>query len=126
MKKPGLDWWLYSTSYYWIKRIMFIIILLVIACILILFLIHPFISSWFPFLQINFTLYIYLIITLIIVLMFPSIESIKTEGLEIKIHSPPPLNDFILPPPPNDFILPPPIIADSEKKNQNCFLCDIY
>ena len=97
MKKPELDWWLFSPSNCWIKRILFTILILSILSILTLFLIHPFISSMFPSLQINFNLYIVILITLIIVLILPSIESIGTEQLEIRMLSPPP-TEFVLAP----------------------------
>ncbi len=98
IKKSGISWWLNSSKYRWIKRIFFIII---IISILIMFFVHPFIPLWFPSLQLNWTLYVLFNIMLICILIFPFVESIKTEGVEIKM----------LPSLPNDFFLPPLIMG---------------
>ena len=81
-----LHWWLDSPLHRWLKRFIFIFLSVSIFTLL---LVHPLIVVWFPFYQINETIYIFTIILLIFILFFPSIESIKTMDIEIKMRSPP-------------------------------------
>jgi hypothetical protein len=45
--------------------------------------------------QINQTLYIFLILLLIVILISPSVQSIKAKDIEIKLIAPPP-SEFVL------------------------------
>ena len=87
-------WWLNSPLYCWPKRIGFSILLLLIFALLLL---HPFIPGWFPSIQINWSLYVFLIVFLIIILVSPSIEHIRTRDIEVELHSPPPFEPVLLP-----------------------------
>jgi len=62
-----------------------------------LLLLHPFISWWFFSLQINWPLYGIFIISLIIILISPSIEYIKVRDFDLAICSPPPFEPVLSP-----------------------------
>jgi len=94
IKPPWWRWWLSSPLYRWLKRIGFSILLLLILA---LFLLHPFIPGWFPSLQINWSLYAFLIVFLIIILVSPSIEHIRARDIEVELHSPPPYEPVLSP-----------------------------
>lgn len=62
-----------------------------------LFLLHPFITMWYPSIQIKWELYIPFITLLAIIFISPNIERIKAKELEIELYSPP-QPDFVLSP----------------------------
>jgi tetratricopeptide (TPR) repeat protein len=97
IRPPWWRWWLSSPLHRWPKRIGFSILLLFILFISTLLLLHPFIPGWFPSIQINWSLYVFLIVFLIIILVSPSIEHIRTRDIEVELHSPPPIEPFLLP-----------------------------
>ncbi|MDI6704504.1 MAG: hypothetical protein QME40_07530, partial [bacterium] len=88
-------WWLDSPLYRWPKRIGFSILSLFISALLLL---HPFIPSWFPSLKVNWTLYVFLIVLLLLILIFPSIERIKVRDIEVEVCSPPHFEPILSPP----------------------------
>ena len=89
-----LRWWLNSPLYKWPKRIGFFFLSLSIPGLLI---IHPFIHSLFPSIQVNLTLYVMLIVLLIILLTLPNLERIKAKDIEIELRSPPPFESVLSP-----------------------------
>jgi len=97
IRPPWWRWWLNSPLYRWPKRIGFFILLLFILFIFALLLLHPFIPEWFSSLQINWSLYIFLIVLLIIILLSPNIEHIQTKGIEVVLHSPPSIEPVLSP-----------------------------
>ncbi|CAD6494858.1 MAG: hypothetical protein LAKADJCE_00976 [Candidatus Argoarchaeum ethanivorans] len=94
IRPPWWRWWLNSPFYRWHKRIGFIILSLSIFALLLL---HPFISGWFPPLQINWSLYVFLIALLVAILISPNIERIGARDIEVSLHSPPPLKHVLSP-----------------------------
>jgi len=88
IKPSWWRWWFNSPLYRWPKRFGFSILLLLILALLLL---HPFIPGWFPSLQINWSLYVFLIVLLIIILLSPSIEHIRARDIEVELRSPPPI-----------------------------------
>jgi len=97
IRPPWWRWWLSSPLYRWLKRIGFSILLLLILLISALLLLHPFIPGWFPSLQTNWSLYVFLIVFLIIILVSPSIEHIQARDIEVELRSPPPYEPILLP-----------------------------
>ena len=87
-------WWLASPLHCWRKRFVFCILLLSIFAS---FFLHPFISMWFPSLQINLTLFIFFIAFLIFILISPGIERFKAKEFEVEMHTTPPV-EFVLSP----------------------------
>ena len=94
IRPPWWLWWLNSPLYQWPKRIGFFILVLFIFTLLLL---HPFIPEWFPSVQVNWTLYGFLITILIIILILPNIEHIKVRGIEVVLRSPPPFGLVLSP-----------------------------
>ncbi|PNS00585.1 hypothetical protein X928_04760 [Petrotoga miotherma DSM 10691] len=94
IKPPWWRWWLNSPLYRWPKRFGFSILLLLISALLLL---HPFIPGWFPLLQINWSLYAFLIVLLIIILFLPNIKRIQIKGIEVELQSPPPYEPVLSP-----------------------------
>jgi hypothetical protein len=94
IRPPWWRWWLNSPLYRCYKRIGFFILILLVFALLLL---HPFIPGWFPFLQINWTLYGFLITILIIILISPSIEHIRVRDVEVVMCSPPPFGPVLSP-----------------------------
>ena len=94
IRPPWWRWWLSSPLHRWLKRIGFFFLLLIISALLLL---HPFISGWFPSLQINWSLYVFLIVFLIIILASPSIEHIRARDIEVELRSPPPYESVLSP-----------------------------
>ncbi|MDK2907237.1 MAG: hypothetical protein PWQ66_1198, partial [Petrotoga sp.] len=97
IRPPWWQWWLNSLLHRWLKRIGFSILLLLILLISALLLLHPFIPGWFPSLQINWSLYVFLIVLIIIILVSPSIEHIRARDIEVELRSPPPYEPVLLP-----------------------------
>ena len=97
IKPPWWRWWLNSPLHRWHKKIGFFMLLLFILFISTLLLLHPFISGWFPSLQINWSLYVFLIVLIIIILVSPSIEHIRARDIEVELRSPPPYEPVLLP-----------------------------
>ncbi len=94
IRPPWWRWWLNAPLYRWPKRIGFFMVSLFIFALLLL---HPFIPGWFPSLQVNWTLYVFLIALLIIILLFPSIERIRARDIEVELRSPPPFEPVLSP-----------------------------
>jgi len=91
--RPTLwQWWLNSPLSRWPKRITFFILLLSILGLLLL---HPFIPIWFPLIKVNYVIYEILIAFLVIILLLPRIERIKTKEIEIEIYALPPLETIL-------------------------------
>lgn len=81
------QWWLASPLHCWLKRGIFVALLLSIFT---LFLFHPSVAVWFPSVQINWTLYTFSIVILVMIIIFPSIERIKAkEIIEVEMRAPP-------------------------------------
>jgi tetratricopeptide (TPR) repeat protein len=97
IRPPWWRWWLCSPLCTWPKRIGFFILTSFILVFLALLLFHPFISWWFFPLQINWTLYGFLITILIIILISPSIEHIRVRDFEVAMYSPPPFEPVLSP-----------------------------
>jgi len=97
IRPPWWQWWLNSPLHRRLKRIGFSILLIFILFISALLLLHPFIPGWFPLLQINWSLYVFLIVLLIIVLLLPNIGHIRTRDIEVELRSPPPIEPVLLP-----------------------------
>jgi tetratricopeptide (TPR) repeat protein len=97
IKPPWWRWWLNSPLHPWSKRIGFSILLLLILLILALLLLHLFIPEWFLSIQINLSLYAFLIVLLIIALLLPNIRHIRTRDVEVELHSPPPIDPVLSP-----------------------------
>jgi len=94
IRPPWWCWWLNSPLYHWPKKIGFFILVPFIFALLLL---HPFIPGWFPCIQVNWTLYGFLIAILIIVLISPSIEYLKVKDFEVALHSPPSFGPVLSP-----------------------------
>lgn len=77
-------WWLFSPFYFWTKRILFFISL---SFIFIFSFIHPFITQLYS-IDIIWPIYITPIIILTFILLSPTIRSIRTQGVEVELHSP--------------------------------------
>ncbi len=97
IRPPWWRWWLKSPLYTWPKRIGFSILAMFILTIFASLFLHPFISWWFFPLQINWTLYGFLITILIIILISPSIEHIKVKDVDLVMCSPPPFGPVLSP-----------------------------
>ena len=97
IRPPWWRWWLKSPLDPWPKRIAFSILAMFIFVIFASLLLHPFISWWFFSLQINWTLYGFLITFLIIILISPSIEYIKVREFEVSLCSPPSFGPVLSP-----------------------------
>ena len=97
IRPPWWRWWLNSPLYQWPKRIGFFILLVFIMFIFALILLHPFIPGWFPCIQVNWTLYGFLIAILIIILISPSIKYVKVRDIEVVLHSPPSFGPVLSP-----------------------------
>lgn len=102
IRPPFWRWWWSSPLNRYIKRIIFLVLVLTIF---LLFLLHPFTPTlwcsfsdqvWCTSLQINWTLYVFFIVLLISILILPSIERIKVKDIELELQSPP--TDFSLSP----------------------------
>ncbi|WP_103899353.1 tetratricopeptide repeat protein [Petrotoga halophila] len=90
--RPSLwRWWFNSPLHRWLKRIGFSILLLLILLILALLLLHLFVPEWYLSIQINWSLSVFLIVFLIIILFLPNIKRIQIKDIEIELHSPPPI-----------------------------------
>ncbi len=119
IRPPLWRWWLTSPLNCCLKRTVFVFLVLFISVIFGPLLLHPFISQSFisklllhPFIsqlfisqwifpkevEINWSIYITIIVLLMIVLASPSIESIKVKDFEVKLHSPPPFEPVLSPP----------------------------
>jgi len=94
IRPPWWRWWLNSPLYRLPKRIGFLILVIFIFVLLLL---HPLILGWFPFLQVNWTLYGFLITILIIILILPNIARIKVREIEVVLRSPPPFGPVLSP-----------------------------
>lgn len=94
IRPPWWRWWLTSPLHRWGKRIVFVILSLFILG---LFGLHSFIPEWIYPLKINFTLYMFFIVLLLIIFFSPSIERIKAKDIEIEMRHPPPF-EFVLSP----------------------------
>ena len=97
IRPPWWRWWLKSPLYPWPKRIGFSILAVFILIIFASLFLHPFISWWVFPLQINWTLYGFLIAILIIILISPSIEHIKVKDVDLVMCSPPPFGPVLSP-----------------------------
>jgi len=86
IKPPWWRWWLCSPLYPWLRRVIFGIVSVVAAALL---LIHPFVTTWLPAVEINWSLYIALVLLLLIILILPSVERIRAREFEIEVRSPP-------------------------------------
>ena len=86
VRPPLWRWWLGSPLHCWFKRIGFAILLLFIFALILL---HPFLPELFPSLKVNWTIYIFVIVLLIIILASPSIERIRARDIEVEMRSPP-------------------------------------
>ena len=93
IRPTWFDWWFASPLRRSLKRFMFIIISLSVTA---LFFGHPFIQMWVPGIQINWTLYIFFITLLILIIVSPNIERIKSKEIDLVMHTPPPI--FVLSP----------------------------
>jgi tetratricopeptide (TPR) repeat protein len=97
-RPPLWRWWLHSPSFLnsATKKVVFIATLTVLILIILFFLFHPFITILDPSLKLQADWSVYLVVAglLIIILLFPSIENIKTKDLEIKMHASSPLEPF--------------------------------
>ena len=90
IRPTWFDWWLASPLHRQINRIVFFIISLFVS---VLFLAHLFIPMWFPELQINWTLNVFFITLLILIIASPNIERIKLKEIEIEMRTP--LSEFV-------------------------------
>jgi tetratricopeptide (TPR) repeat protein len=96
IRPPLWRFWLTSPLFSWSKRIIFFILTFSIFA---LFLLHIFISDRLVFmlngallvsnLEVNWSLYTFFIVLLILILASPIIRRIKTKEIELEIHSPP-------------------------------------
>jgi hypothetical protein len=86
-------WWLLSPLDCWLKRVLVFFIFSFLSFLLVF---HPFIPIWFS-IEINWHVYIILILFLIFILFSPGIQSIKTKEIEVELHSPPPLRPILSP-----------------------------
>lgn len=91
-------WWLQSPIglYSRAKRLVFCSISTLFIVLMLFFLLHPVLFMSFPKLKSTTEWEVYLSMSalLLAILLFPSIEQIKTKGMEVKMHSPPPLYPF--------------------------------
>jgi len=97
IKPPWWHWWLKSPLSPWPKRIIFFILAMSIFVIFALLLLHPFIPRWFPCIQVNWTLYGFVIAILMFILISPRIEYVKVRDIEIELRSPPPFGPVLSP-----------------------------
>lgn len=98
IRPPWWRWWLKSPSFLnrSTKRFIFGFTFIFLLIIIILFLLHPFIPMLYPSLklQADWSVYLFVAALLLVILVSPSVEQIKTKDMEIKMHSPPPLDPF--------------------------------
>ena len=59
--------------------------------------IHPFVPKWFPTLQIDWAVYVGLVLILLTVLALPGIERLGARDFEIEPHPPTPTEPFLSP-----------------------------
>ena len=77
--------WLVSPQYPWGKRILFFLLSVSVLALLGL---HPFTLKWVDPLKINFTLYTILVVFLLFMILFPSIERLKVQDIEVELRAP--------------------------------------
>jgi len=82
MKPIWWNWWL--SSFHYRRKILFIFSL---SSIVLLSVLHPFIPKWFS-IEINWSIYILLIVFLVFVLLSPVIRGFRAGGLEVELHPP--------------------------------------
>ncbi len=100
IRPPWWRWWLDSPTYGWTTRLIFGVL---VGLILVLFWLPVLKAKWFlsdrvrEMKSLVYILYISFVALLVIVLMFPRIESIKAKEIEIELRTPPPF-EFVLSP----------------------------
>jgi len=95
IRPPWWRWWWDSPLNNRHRRITFVILSLFTFALPIL---HPLIPEWLAPLRVNWTIYVFLIALIIIVLISPSIERIRARDIiEVEMHSPPPFEPILSP-----------------------------
>lgn len=96
LRPPWWKWWLQSPSRLnrSLKRVIFTCVFVLLLLIIALFLLHPFIRGLNPRpgMQPDWGVYLFVAGLLLVILVSPSVDQIKTKELEIKMHAPPPLS----------------------------------
>ncbi|MGD2250571.1 MAG: tetratricopeptide repeat protein [Candidatus Methanofastidiosia archaeon] len=104
IKPSWWDWWLSSPFYCWIKRIAFFLFLLPIFLLLLrLFIPASFwVSQFLKYIPLiskdNLLVYTAVTSLLLLFILFPSIEKIKAQEVEMELGSPPDFEVFLSPP----------------------------
>ena len=62
-----------------------------------LLLIHPFIPEWLPIEELNWTLYIGLVLILLIIIALPVAERIRAGDVEVELRSPTDIGQILSP-----------------------------
>jgi len=93
--RPGFwRWWLDSPVHRWLRRAGFAVLAGVLCTLLV---VHPFLPQWYPELEINWTLYLLVIVLLLVFLFLPIIERIRTKEIEVELRPPPVLESVLSP-----------------------------
>lgn len=98
IKPPWWKWWLQSPVYLGgrLKVALFGVIFLLFVSLLLFFLFHPFISMTFPGVTVtpDWSVLLFVAGLLLVVILSPSVEQIKTKEIEVKVHATPPVQPF--------------------------------
>lgn len=96
--KQEAEWWLQSPAYLGgrLKVALFGVIFLLFVLLLLFFLFHPFISMTFPGITVtpDWSVLLFVAGLLLVVILSPSVEQIKTKEIEVKVHATPPVQPF--------------------------------
>jgi tetratricopeptide (TPR) repeat protein len=94
IRPPWWKWWLWSPINRWPRRIVFFFLLIPLFSLLF----HPTIHEWVPFIKVDWTVSLIVLALSVFILLSPSIESIKTKEVDIKLRSPSlPFEPFLAP-----------------------------
>jgi hypothetical protein len=94
IRPPLWRWWLSSPLNRWRRRIMFTMISLGILALL---LIHPFMREWLPAAELNWTLYVSLVLILVVTIVLPVAERIKAGDVDVELRSPTDIGQILSP-----------------------------
>lgn len=101
IRPPFWRWWLQSPLFLnrSTRRAIFILTFILLSLIIILLILHPFFPFLVPSLKLeaDWGVYLFVVGLLLILLLSPSIEQIKTKDVELTMHASPPPDPF--PPP---------------------------
>jgi len=101
IKPPWWKWWLQSPKFLGraTKRLLFASVFILFIAMLLFFLFSPFISMAFPGITLtpDWSVLLFVAGLLLVVILSPSVEQIRTKEIEVKVHTPTSIDPF--PPP---------------------------